>query len=413
MKGIKPELIDDERGKLFVGGLSWDTTQETLQKYFSRYGEVIDCVVMKNSDSGRSRGFGFITFADPSNVNIVLQNGPHVLDGRTIDPKACTPRSMQKKKGGNFPKVFLGGLPSNVTETDLRTFFGRYGKVMEIVIMYDQEKKKSRGFGFLGFEDEDAVDRCCADHFVNLNGKQVEIKRAEMRDKNNLADFTAAPWNQNPMSVGGIGIGAPNGPPMAGMAPGSMMPGYQGWGSSPAAGYGYAAPTAPGGYQGWGAPATPQAPPQWGSTYSAAQQPGYGSYAPQAGPQAGYGNSWNWSISQNGPVAGQGASQSDMYSRNAGAAPANNLAVPQKNDYAGYNYAGYQTDSATYGGARSYNATDVTPSGIVAGDNADWNENNVYIQPVPMKKPDDKLGPIRSTKSSSTSKSHHPYRRSS
>lgn len=39
---------------------------------------------MKNSESGRSRGFGFITFADPSNVNIVLQNGPHVLDGRTV-----------------------------------------------------------------------------------------------------------------------------------------------------------------------------------------------------------------------------------------------------------------------------------------------------------------------------------------
>lgn len=41
--------------------------------------------------------------------------------------------------------MFLGGLPSNVTETDLRVFFGRYGKVMEVVIMYDQEKKKSRG----------------------------------------------------------------------------------------------------------------------------------------------------------------------------------------------------------------------------------------------------------------------------
>lgn len=39
----------------------------------------------------------------------------------------------------------MGGLPSNVTETDLRTFFSRYGKVMEVVIMYDQEKKKSRG----------------------------------------------------------------------------------------------------------------------------------------------------------------------------------------------------------------------------------------------------------------------------
>lgn len=39
---------------------------------------------MKNSESGRSRGFGFVTFADPANVTIVLQNGPHQLDGRTV-----------------------------------------------------------------------------------------------------------------------------------------------------------------------------------------------------------------------------------------------------------------------------------------------------------------------------------------
>lgn len=70
--------------KLFVGGLSWETTQENLQRYFSRYGEVIDCVVMKNSESGRSRGFGFVTFSDPGNVALVLQNGPHQLDGRTV-----------------------------------------------------------------------------------------------------------------------------------------------------------------------------------------------------------------------------------------------------------------------------------------------------------------------------------------
>lgn len=60
---------------------------ETLQRYFSRYGEVIDCVVMKNSESGRSRGFGFVTFSDPANVSLVLQNGPHQLDGRTVRSK--------------------------------------------------------------------------------------------------------------------------------------------------------------------------------------------------------------------------------------------------------------------------------------------------------------------------------------
>ena len=64
-----------------------------------------------------------------------------------IDPKASNPRSQQKQKkqGLNWPKVFLGGLPSNLTETDLRSFFSRYGQVMEVVIMFDQEKKKSRG----------------------------------------------------------------------------------------------------------------------------------------------------------------------------------------------------------------------------------------------------------------------------
>jgi RNA-binding protein Musashi len=68
-----------------------------------------------------------------------------------IDPKPCNPRAEmvrapRRSMGtGNGYKVFLGGLPSNLTETDLRNFFSQYGKVSEVVIMYDQEKKKSRG----------------------------------------------------------------------------------------------------------------------------------------------------------------------------------------------------------------------------------------------------------------------------
>lgn len=50
---------------------------------------------------------------------------------------------------------------------------------MEVVIMYDQEKKKSRGFGFLSFETEDAVDRCVLEHFVTVNGKQVRVQLVE------------------------------------------------------------------------------------------------------------------------------------------------------------------------------------------------------------------------------------------
>nr|XP_024217734.1 heterogeneous nuclear ribonucleoprotein 27C isoform X4 [Halyomorpha halys] len=377
--------------KLFVGGLSWETTQENLQRYFSRYGEVIDCVVMKNSESGRSRGFGFVTFSDPENVSLVLQNGPHQLDGRTIDPKPCNPRTLQKpKRSSSYPKVFLGGLPSNVTETDLRTYFARFGKVMEVVIMYDQEKKKSRGFGFLSFEDEESVERCVAEHFVNLSGKQVEIKKAEPRDSNKMNDNTGGsswgPQQGGHMGMGGgMGMGNPSGGmggPMGGMGPmgpSNMMQGYQGWGSTPQSGYpGYGTPSGPGGYQGWGAPPGPQGqqmPPQWGSNYGAPpQQTGYGSYGSN---QAGYGNSWNWNVPQNGPATQGGPGQGppgpqdvsgDIYSRGGGGAgggpsgptPPGAAAPPKTTDYTGYGgYTGYQQDSTSYGGGgRSYAGPD-------------------------------------------------------
>nr|XP_034833299.1 heterogeneous nuclear ribonucleoprotein 27C isoform X2 [Maniola hyperantus] len=360
---MNPDMDDDEKGKLFVGGLSWETSQENLQRYFSRYGDVIDCVVMKNSESGRSRGFGFVTFAEPSLVNVVLQNGPHQLDGRTIDPKPCNPRTLQKpKRGGGYPKVFLGGLPSNITETDLRVFFGRYGKVMEVVIMYDQEKKKSRGFGFLSFEDELSVERVTQEHFINLNGKQVEIKRAEPRDGSGKlgsggggmgggmggapGDAPAAgqwgPPQAAPMNIIQGHNGQMGGPPInMPMAGPNIMQGYQGWGTSAGqtsyAGYGAAGGAGgPGNYQGWGAPPAPQAPPHapaWPATnnYTQHAQPpaqGYGSYANYSSAPAGAsaGGSWtNWSMPQNSNSTGSGSyvplsEGGEMYGRGGGGA---------------------------------------------------------------------------------------------
>ncbi len=51
--------------KLFVGGLSWDTSDDSLRESFSRYGEVTDAKVITDRETGRSRGFGFVTFSEP------------------------------------------------------------------------------------------------------------------------------------------------------------------------------------------------------------------------------------------------------------------------------------------------------------------------------------------------------------
>lgn len=57
---------------------------ETLRNYFSQYGEVVDCVIMKDKTTNQSRGFGFVKFKDPNCVRTVLETKPHNLDGRNV-----------------------------------------------------------------------------------------------------------------------------------------------------------------------------------------------------------------------------------------------------------------------------------------------------------------------------------------
>ncbi|KAM8961320.1 DAZ-associated protein 1 isoform 2-T2 [Pelodytes ibericus] len=187
----------DEIGKLFVGGLDWSTTQETLRNYFSQYGEVVDCVIMKDKATNQSRGFGFVKFKDPNCVGTVLASRPHTLDGRNIDPKPCTPRGMQpertrpregwqqkepRSESSKSNKIFVGGIPHNCGETELKDYFNRFGVVTEVVMIYDAEKQRPRGFGFITFEDEQSVDQAVNMHFHDIMGKKVEVKRAEPRD---------------------------------------------------------------------------------------------------------------------------------------------------------------------------------------------------------------------------------------
>ena len=84
IKQVVDLQTDSKVREYLYSAICMPLVSENLQRYFSRYGDVIDCVVMKNSESGRSRGFGFVTFSDPANVSLVLQSGPHQLDGRTV-----------------------------------------------------------------------------------------------------------------------------------------------------------------------------------------------------------------------------------------------------------------------------------------------------------------------------------------
>lgn len=75
--------MESDEGKLFIGGIAWDTTEGTLRDYFTRFGDVSQVVIMRDKTTGRPRGFGFVVFSDPSVLDQVLQD-KHTIDGRPV-----------------------------------------------------------------------------------------------------------------------------------------------------------------------------------------------------------------------------------------------------------------------------------------------------------------------------------------
>jgi len=68
--------------KMFIGGLNWDTTDDSLRTYFTQFGKVDACTIMRDA-AGRSRCFAFLTFEDPASVNAVMVR-EHFLDGKIV-----------------------------------------------------------------------------------------------------------------------------------------------------------------------------------------------------------------------------------------------------------------------------------------------------------------------------------------
>ncbi|KAF9510515.1 hypothetical protein BS47DRAFT_1373309 [Hydnum rufescens UP504] len=90
-----------EGGKLYIGNLSYHTTDESLRAAFSEYGNVVDSIVMVDRETGRSRGFAFVTYATAEEANAAIDNlNDQDLDGRRIRVNIAQPKGGGGGGGG-------------------------------------------------------------------------------------------------------------------------------------------------------------------------------------------------------------------------------------------------------------------------------------------------------------------------
>ncbi|XP_056091826.1 heterogeneous nuclear ribonucleoprotein D0 isoform X2 [Rhinichthys klamathensis goyatoka] len=170
---------EEDEGKMFVGGLSWDTTKKDLKDYFSKYGEVVDCTLKLDPLTGRSRGFGFVLFKEADSVEKVITQKEHKLNGKVIDPKKA--KAMKSKEP--VKKIFVGGLSPDTPEEKIREYFDGYGEVDSIELPMENKTNKRRGFCFITFKEEEPVKKIMEKKYHNIGLSKCEIKVAMSKEQ--------------------------------------------------------------------------------------------------------------------------------------------------------------------------------------------------------------------------------------
>ena len=91
-----------DKNKLFVGSLPWSITSDSLKALFAEFGEVTEAIIINDRETGRSKGFGFVSFASPEAAQKALELNGKEIEGRTIVVNVAKPREERTGGGDNY-----------------------------------------------------------------------------------------------------------------------------------------------------------------------------------------------------------------------------------------------------------------------------------------------------------------------
>ncbi|KAJ6798355.1 heterogeneous nuclear ribonucleoprotein 1 [Iris pallida] len=167
--------------KLVVLGIPWDVETDGLKQYMSSFGDLDDCIVLKEKSTGRSRGFGYVTFASAEDAKNALES-EHTLGGRTLEVKVATPKEEMRASAKKATRIFVARIPPSVTEPMFRSYFEAYGEITDLYMPKDQGSKGHRGIGFITFDSADSVDTIMEESH-ELGGSTIVVDRATPKDE--------------------------------------------------------------------------------------------------------------------------------------------------------------------------------------------------------------------------------------
>lgn len=124
LSGVGGQFGDTTYTKVFVGGLAWETQKETMKKYFEQFGEILEAVVISDKATGRSKGYGFVTFREPDAAMRACVDAAPVIDGRRAN---CNLASLGVQRSKPSTPKHGGGRNFRVMSSFQTGFGGGFG----------------------------------------------------------------------------------------------------------------------------------------------------------------------------------------------------------------------------------------------------------------------------------------------
>ncbi|KAL3526783.1 hypothetical protein ACH5RR_011439 [Cinchona calisaya] len=166
--------------KLVVLGIPWEVDTDGLREYMTKFGELEDCIVMKERSTGRSRGFGYVTFVTVEDAKAALSS-EHFLGNRMLEVKIATPKEEMRAPSKKVTRIFVARIPPSVSEAAFRSYFVKYGDITDLYMPKDPSTKSHRGIGFVTFAIAESVDDLMAETH-ELGGSTIVVDRATPKE---------------------------------------------------------------------------------------------------------------------------------------------------------------------------------------------------------------------------------------
>ncbi|XP_009340221.1 UBP1-associated protein 2C [Pyrus x bretschneideri] len=216
---------DASQRKLFIRGLGWDTTTEGLRSLFSAYGELEEAIVILDKTTGKSKGYGFVTFRHVDSALMALKEPSKKIDGRmTVTQLASAGNSNSNTASNNVAdvslrKIYVANVPYDMPSDKLLAHFALYGEIEEGPLGFDKQTGKCKGYALFVYKTPEGAQAALVDPAKNIEGRQLLCKLA-IDGKKSKSD--------GPAQGQGPGSGSNAHGDGMGMAPPSSIPGQYG-----------------------------------------------------------------------------------------------------------------------------------------------------------------------------------------